>query len=315
MSEWKNPEYTSVRVGRLGELFLQKGLLTVQQIEQIAQEQKLKKLRFGDAALSLGLLSQTEIDSALGEQFGYSSKELLNGVADPGLRFLHAPFSKEAEEIRRLRSELLLRFSTQDKISIALISPGSDEGKSYMAISLAIALSQVGRKTLLIDADLRTGNLHDYLALGTQDGLSSVLAGRIPYQQALIPLMPDLHILPSGPRPPNPLEILRVPRMSQLLESCAGQFDTFVVDTYAATRASDAQLVAHQLGYALLVAKQDVTLINDIRHTQSTMQAAGVEIIGTIFNESSAASHSKGWRNRLTSLPGLSFLKTYLGQN
>ncbi len=81
-----------------------------------------------------------------------------------------------------------------------------------MAASLAIALSQVGRRTLLIDADLRNGNLHNLFSLGTPDGLSSVLAGRIAAQDALIPLMDNLHILPSGPRPPNPLEILRAPR-------------------------------------------------------------------------------------------------------
>jgi hypothetical protein len=154
-------------------------------------------LRFGDAALALGLLSQAEIDSALGEQFGVGSKDLYNGSADKKLRFF-TPFSKEAEEIRGLRSELLLKYGAQEKIKFALISPGAAEGKTYMAASLAIALSQVGRKTLLIDADLRTGNLHELFSLGVRDGLSSVLIGRLAMSDALIPLMPNLHILPAG---------------------------------------------------------------------------------------------------------------------
>jgi len=274
----------SMKIGRLGDLFLQKGLLTAQQIEQISQEQRLKKLRFGDAALSLGLLSQAEIDLALGEQFGYNNKDLINGSADPKLRFLFSPFSKEAEEIRRLRSELLLKFNGQDKIKIALISAGEGEGKSYMAASLAIALSQVGRKTLLIDADLRTGNLHELFSLGTPDGLSSILAGRTSVDAALIPLMHNLHLLPAGPRPPNPLEILRAPRIRELLDACHEQFDAFVFDTYSAIHASDAQMVAHQVGVALLVAKKDKTLIRDLRETRSDMQVAGVEVIGTVFN-------------------------------
>lgn len=273
-----------LKIGRLGELFLEKGILTVQQIEEIAREQKEKKLRFGDAALNLGLLSQEQIDQALGEQFGYSSKNLLNGYADSSLKFLHFPFSVEAEEIRGLRSELLLKFHDQEKIRIAIISAAQGDGKSYMAASLAIALSQVGKRTLLIDADLRAGGLHQYFSLGAPDGLSSVLAGRIPFSDALIQLMPNLFILPAGPRPPNPLEILRAPRIEQLLSACSEQFDAFVIDTYAASGASDAQMVAHQIGNALLIAKKDATLLDDVRQTKSDMQAAGVNILGTIFN-------------------------------
>jgi len=286
---------SSVKIGRLGDLFLQKGLLTESQVELIAAEQRQKKLRFGDAALNLGFLSQIEIDSALGEQFGFSSKDLINGKADAGLRFFHAPFSKEAEEIRRLRSELLLKFSSQDKIKIALVSASPQEGKSYMAASLAIALSQVGRRTLLIDADLRHGSLHNVFSLGTPDGLSSVLAGRIAAEDALIPLMDNLHILPSGPRPPNPLEILRAPRIRELLSTCDKQFDAFVLDTYTSSLASDAQMVAHQVGFVLLMAMKDVTLLNDLREAKSDMQAAGAEVIGTIFNEKAGGNATGKW--------------------
>lgn len=277
------------KIGRLGELFLQKGLLTPEQIDQIAQLQKEKKLRFGDAALALGYLSQTQLDQALGEQFGYSTKDLINGSADKSLKFFYFPFSKEAEEIRRLRSELLLKFSGQNKIKITLVSPARRDGKSYMAASLAIALSQVGKRTLLIDADLRSGSLHEYFSLGKPDGLSSVLAGRITASDALIQLMPNLHFLPAGPQPPNPLEILRAPRIRELLESCSEQFDAFVVDTHTATLASDAQMVAHQTGSVLLVARKDHTYVDELRQAKADMQAAGVEVLGTIFNQYESA--------------------------
>ena len=304
MSEPDNLEKPTAlppKIGRLGDLFLEKGLLTSQQVEQIAAEQRQKKLRFGDAALSLGFLSQAEIDSALGEQFGFGIKELFNGSADEKLRFFHFPFSKESEEIRRLRSELLLKFSSADRINVALVSAGSNEGKSYMAASLAIALSQVGRRTLLIDADLRTGDLHSLFALGAPDGLSSVLAGRIALADALIPLMPNLQILPAGPRVPNPLEILRVPRIRELLDSCSENFDAVVLDTYSSSLASDAQMVAHQVGFVLLMAQKDVTLLSDLRQTKSDMQAAGVEVIGTVFNqfESKSARSDTGVIPRL----------------
>ncbi len=285
MQEVDSSLQSASKIGRLGELFMQKGLLTTEQIDQVAQLQKEKKLRFGDAALSLGYLTQPQLDLALGEQFGYSIKDLLNGSADKSLKFFHHPFSKEAEEIRRLRSELLLKFGGEEKIKITLVSAASGDGKSYMAASLAIALSQVGKRTLLIDADLRSGTLHEYFSLGKPDGLSSVLAGRIAVSNALIQLMPNLYFLPSGPQPPNPLEILRAPRMRELLESCSDQFDAFVVDTHTATNASDAQMVAHQTGRVLLLAKKGHTLIDELRQVKADMQVAGVEVLGTIFNQ------------------------------
>ena len=285
----------SRRIGRLGDLFLEKGLLTAEQIERISTEQKQKKLRFGDAALSLGLLSQQEIDWALGEQFGYSNHELLQGQGDASLSFLHQPFSKEAEEIRRLRSELLLKLSHQNKLRLAVVSPGGGEGKSYMAASLAIAFSQLGKKTLLIDGDLRSGNLHELFALGTRDGLSSVLAGRAALEEVLVTLLPDLHVLPCGPRPPNPLELLRAPRIHELMASCEQDFDVFVIDTHAARQAADAQMLAHQTGFALLMAHQDHTLIADLRETREAMQAAGVEVLGTVFNSFGAQAMESVW--------------------
>ncbi|MFZ6759230.1 polysaccharide biosynthesis tyrosine autokinase [Undibacterium sp. Ji50W] len=305
MREAETQVQNASKIGRLGELFLQKGLLTPEQIDQVAQLQKEKKLRFGDAALALGYLTQAQLDQALGEQFGYSTKSLMNGSADPSLKFFYFPFSKEAEEIRRLRSELLLKFSGQEKIKLAMVSAAKGDGKSYMAASLAIALSQVGKRTLLIDADLRGGSLHECFSLGKPDGLSSVLAGRISLADALIQLMPSLHLLPAGPQPPNPLEILRAPRIRELLESCSDQFDAFVIDTHAASKASDAQMVAHQTGSVLLLARADHTYIDELRQTKADMLAAGVEVLGTIYNQHEDDGASRlapfSWMYRLVS--------------
>ncbi|MDY7538222.1 polysaccharide biosynthesis tyrosine autokinase [Undibacterium sp. RTI2.1] len=273
------------KIGRLGELFLEKGLLTTPQIEEIARTQIEKNLRFGDAALSLGFLTSDQLNLALSEQFGYASKNLLVGKAHPSLKILHYPFCLESEEIRRLRSELLLKFEQKDKIKITIVSPANGEGKSYMAASLAIALSQSGKRTLLIDADLRDSAQQDYFGLDRPDGLSSILAGRKLMDDVLIKLMPNLHILPAGPKPPNPLEILRAPNLHNLLASCWDQFDAFVVDTHASSLASDAQIVSHQIGAALVLARKDVTQLALLRQTMSDLQAAGVEILGTVYNQ------------------------------
>ncbi|MCU6433260.1 polysaccharide biosynthesis tyrosine autokinase [Undibacterium sp. Jales W-56] len=291
------------KIGRLGELFLEKGLLTKAQIEQIARTQIEKNLRFGDAALSLGLLTQMQLDQALGEQFGYASKDLLTGKAHASLKILHYPFCLEAEEIRRLRSELLLKFEHQDKIKVAIVSPAQGEGKSYTTASLAIAFSQLGRRTLLIDADLRNSAQEGYFSLDRPDGLSSVLAGRITAESAIIKLMPNLHILPAGPKPPNPLEIVRTPNLQNVLATCWDQFDAFIVDTHAASLASDAQIVAYQLGAALVLAKKDKTQLDLLKQTMTDLQVAGVKILGTVYNQSEddlvTAEPGQGWWKKI----------------
>lgn len=272
------------KVARLGDLFLEQGLLDAHQIEQIGQTQRERKMRFGDAALHLGFLTQSQIEAALGEQFGHSNQLQYSGLAGEKLTFLRQPFSRESEEIRRLRSELLLKFANQDQIRIAVVSAGTADGKSYMAASLAVALAQAGRRTLLIDTDLRNGDLHQLFGIENPDGLSSVLAQRRTLDEVALPLMPNLHFLPAGPLPPNPLELIRLPEIRRLLDQHAERFDAFILDTFPASLASDAQMIAHQTGYALLIARKDQTEIDDLRALKESMQIAGVEVLGTVFN-------------------------------
>lgn len=289
------------KVARLGDLFLEQGLLDAQQIEQIGQTQRERKMRFGDAALYLGFLTQSQIDAALGEQFGHSYQLQYSGIAGEKLTFLRQPFSRESEEIRRLRSELLLKFANQDQIRIAVVSAGTGDGKSYMAASLAVALAQAGRRTLLIDADLRQGDLHHLFGFENPDGLSSVLAQRRTLDEVALPLMPNLHFLPAGPLPPNPLELIRLPEIRRLLENHTDRFDAFILDTFPASLASDAQMIAHQTGHALLIARKDQTEIDDLRTLRESMQIAGVEVLGTVFNHAPHADQKSTLLSRLRS--------------
>ncbi|WP_158529681.1 polysaccharide biosynthesis tyrosine autokinase [Parvibium lacunae] len=269
---------------RMGDIFLFSQRLSPEQIEKIVQTQTQRGLRFGEAAIQLGMLTREEVEEVLATQFGYAGGSLLVGQADPTLAILHQPFSTEAEEIRRLRSNILLREATQDFIRLAVISAQRSEGKSYLAASLALALAQVGKRTLLIDADLRAPSQHRYFTLGSRDGLSSVLAGRTSLDEVLVQVLPELFVLPAGPMPPNPLEILRAPRLQALLHACRDRFDACIVDTHAAMSAADAQMVAHQVGQALLVGWRDHTTLQTLRQAYDDMQSAGVDIIGTIYN-------------------------------
>ena len=309
-----------VHASRLGEIFLSKNQLTLHQIDLISAAQEARGCRFGDAAIELGFLTQAQLDAALDEQFGYDNNAVLAGKVDPALSILHEPFSHAAEQIRRLRSEVVLRFEEGACIKLVVISPDRGEGKSYVAASLAISLAQLGKRTLLVDADLRTSSQHKLFGLGRRDGLSSVLVRRATLEQAVIQVMPKLQILPAGPQPPNPLEILRAPNLQNLLDGYANKFDACIVDSYSAGLASDAQMVANQIGCAVVVALQDHTSMSALRLTLEDMQAADVHVLGSLLNRgvghqadpsvveddenTSAQTDTRRWWQRLIARPG-----------
>jgi len=271
---------------KMGSRFVEAGLLTQDQVARVVELQNSANIRFGEAAVQLGLLTEQNVQAVLSEQFNYATALMPTDSLDDSLDIALAPFGLEAEAIRQIRAELSIRLSDQEKISLAIVSAAEDEGKSYLAASLALAFSQMGKRTLLIDADMRSPRQHELFGLENKTGLSTMLAGRTTISAGgLAEGFPHLHILNAGPKPPNPLEILLQPALSNLMKQLADDFDVFIVDTPAAQTSSDAQTIAQQVGMCLLVARQHHSRLDDLRQTQAQMKTAGAQIIGTVYNE------------------------------
>lgn len=273
---------------RIGDRFLHAGLLSAEQVDATIALQGSKGLRFGEAAIELGFLTEAQLSDALSRQFNYATASATYPDLDPSLRIAHAPFGREAEEIRQIRSQVSIRLGDPAKIALAVVSPLRGEGKSYIAASLAIAFSQAGLRTLFINANLRASGQQDLFGVGhrTAAGLSTILAGHTPVNPGqVVPGFPLLFALGSGPRPPNPGEILREPSMRSLLGEFAQNFDVLIVDTPAAVGSSDAQVIARQVGACLLVARRNVTPLTALRQANDLMRTADVQTIGTVYNE------------------------------
>ncbi len=144
------------------------------------QRQQKDNSQFGDAALALKLLTKADIDFALSKQFDYSYLPEQDTSRSPELVAAYKPFSKVGENLRAVRSQLMLRWFNTDpsRKAIALVSPGVGEGRSFVAANLAIVFSQQGERTLLIDADLRQSRQQSLFMLGKSAGLSGILADR-----------------------------------------------------------------------------------------------------------------------------------------
>ncbi|MBK7654973.1 MAG: hypothetical protein IPJ18_07385 [Betaproteobacteria bacterium] len=212
-------EEAVMRKGRMGDAFIKSNRLTKEQVEAIVRLQKERGMRFGEAAVKLGLLSSNEVEDVLDKQFNFNtpSGRRTTGFA-PSLAIIHSPYSEEAEGIRRLRTQILNKIGDGQHIALAILSPLKREGKSHIAASLAVAFAQLNIHTMLIDGNMRSPTLHKIFGIPNQTGLSTMLAQRSPKTMDQLPsVMPNLWLLGSGPPPPNPIEILSSPNFQSYL--------------------------------------------------------------------------------------------------
>jgi chain length determinant protein tyrosine kinase EpsG len=278
-NELNKPE----RSASMGTLLLNQGKISANDTERIIALQKQKDMRFGDAAKALGLISEEDIQEALLYQFDFPSLMGHENNFSKELVAAYQPFSSQVEALRAMRGQLMLRWVSDAHKTIALISPGRTEGRSYIAANLAIVFSQLGERTLLIDADLRHPRQHELFKLQSGYGLSDLLAGRENLKEVIRTTnFRDLSILPAGTTPPNPTELV-----SRGLKSCLqqlhAQFDVILIDTPSADQGMDAQIIASCCSGALLVAKQHQTRLDDLQFLNQALQSTGSQCVGAVM--------------------------------
>jgi len=271
---------------RIGSILVREGKLDEEDVERVLALQMRSGQRFGEAALRLRLISEDDLGSAIARQ--YDVPQLLPGgeKCSKELVAVHAPFHARAEELRALRMQLLLRWSEAraKRRMLAIVSPDRGEGRSYLAANLAVVFAQLGERTLLIDSDLRNPRQHRIFGVSDRTGLSAVLSGRAGYD-AVQPLaeLGCLSLLPAGPLPPNPLELLSRDALGRFLQG-APEFDIVLFDTPPAKLYADAQGVASQAGAALVLARKEHTRLEDSSGTIRSLGRAGASVLGTVLN-------------------------------
>jgi len=272
----------------IGAILIDSGRLSPDAAERILKLQKARGLRFGDAAIELGLLSEADIQQALSRQYDYPY--LMPGDASVSEEVIAAfkPFSPVVEQLRALRSQLMLRWFDGEAghKTLAVVSPGRGEGRSFTAANLAVVFSQLGERTLLIDADLRNPSQHKLFRLPNRLGLSSLLAGRAELADTVtrIPGLIDLSVMAAGATPPNPQELLARPSFNALIATVQGQYDIVIVDTPAGAETADHQSIAARARGAVVVARKDISLAPQVQALVGSLQQAGVVVVGAVLN-------------------------------
>jgi len=272
----------------IGAILVDAGRLKAGDAESIIKAQREQGLRFGDAAVKLGLLTEGDIQFALSRQFDYPYLQPGESKVSEKLVAAYDPFSPEVESLRALRSQLMLRWfdTAAERKALAIVSPEHRDGRSWIAANLAVVFSQLGERTLLIDADLRLPTQHQLFGLDNQSGLSSVLAGRGgPELVQRVPALLNLSVLTSGPTPPNPQELIARPLLGQLLQQFAGAFDVILIDTPAGAESADGQTLAVRSSGALMVSRRNVSRIAPLQAYARRLAHASAVVVGTVLNE------------------------------
>lgn len=271
----------------IGAILIDSGKLTSSDAEKILTLQRETGLKFGEAAIQLGLLQDHDILHALSLQFNHpylqtSSKPTLS----PSLVAAYRPFSKEGEQIRALRSQLQIRWFDEAKQQAALcvVSPNQRDGRSQLAANLAIAFAQAGERTLLIDGDMRTPSQHMLFGLTNDNGLSRLLAGRLDDRVVnFVSGLPGLGVLTAGPPPPNAMELLGRHGFETVLHQSRASFDVVIVDTPACELGPDAQLLSRFCGAALAVSRSNLTRVDDFTQMVEDLTSAGTRVVGSVL--------------------------------
>ncbi|MBK6789526.1 MAG: polysaccharide biosynthesis tyrosine autokinase [Betaproteobacteria bacterium] len=272
----------------IGDIIAELRDLSAEQVERVLAHQRETGVRFGEAAVALGLASKEDVLFALSQQFHYPYAPEEKRTDNPELVTLNEPFGAQAEHFRALRSRLMMRLFVEGepRQALAIISPDSGDGKTYCAANLAVTLAQLGGRTLLVDADMRGPRVHEVFRVSNRAGLSGILSGRA--DKGVIQQLSgvaSLFILPVGITPPNPLELVERPAFGLLMRELASKFDYVVVDTPAAVYGADAAVIAARCGTALVIARKDASRVGMLQELVGSFAGSPAKLAGVVMNE------------------------------
>jgi protein-tyrosine kinase len=197
----------------------------------------------------------------------------------------HDSYSEHSEKLRGLRTELTLRFAASSQAAmLAMVSPGSGEGRSQLAAELAVAFAQLDRRTLLVDADFRNPSQHKLFNCRNEVGLAQAIAHDLqPYLFGVTGLS-HLHLLTAGAPPAKPLETLSAKRFEQLIGGWRHTYDFVIFDTPPVTSYTDALTVATLVKRVLLITRANQTNLAAAKEMLRRLSVTHSEVLGAVVN-------------------------------
>ncbi len=190
------------------------------------------------------------------------------------------------ESYKTLRTNLLFTLATSDRRSVAITSAEPHAGKSTTSANLSIVMAQTNFKVLVIDGDMRNPTLDRIFRVSRADGLSKVLSGMQTLEEAVVKqVAPNLDVLPSGPLPPNPQELMCSDAMVALLREAEQKYDYIFIDTPPVNLVADVLMLSNEIAGMLLIAREGQTTYDDFRIAQESIENIGGRILGVLLTD------------------------------
>jgi succinoglycan biosynthesis transport protein ExoP len=208
-----------------------------------------------------------------------SKKPLLVTVGDPT--------SPAAESYRSLRTSLQFARQGQALRSLVVTSPGVNEGKTATTANLGVVFAQAGERVVLVSGDLRRPRIETFFGLDDQAGLTSVLVGQRTLEETLLPVpgFGRLTLLPAGPVPPNPAELLNSPQAKEIFARLRHHFDLVLIDSSPLLPVTDAAILSRHADATLLIAAAGQTRSGDLQRAAEKLGQVSATIVGVVLNK------------------------------
>ena len=189
-----------------------------------------------------------------------------------------------SEAYKSIRTNLVSVLAKQNSKTLVISSPNASEGKSTTSINIAISLSQINKKVLLIDTDLHRPSIHAKLKMKNNDGIMNVLSGVSTFNEAVQQYNSKLDVLTTGPIPQNATEIFSDPSLAALFDELNEKYDYIILDTPPVNILSDSLVIAQKTAGIIFVVRAGITTHEALRRALSSVKQLDINILGVILN-------------------------------
>ena len=216
------------------------------------------------------------------------SKQAALHTTDPKKLLKNTSTFSVKEAYNAIRTNLLFTQHGEKCPIFVVTSPTANNGKTINSANLAISFAQMGKKTLIIDADMRNPSLNKLFGLHSKNGLSEILAGLTDNISVSKTDVDNLSILTAGKIPPNPTELLASDRMDKLLGFVREHYDCVFIDTPPINIVTDATVFAQKTTGYIVIVKTDTTKVPEVKTAVQTLESIGSSILGFILNDANS---------------------------
>jgi succinoglycan biosynthesis transport protein ExoP len=256
--------------------------------------------------LDRSIKSQEDVENFVGAPFlgmvpsvGSVMAESPEDALQPELYVARHKSSTIAEACRVIRTNILFTSPDKPLRTMLVTSSHPSEGKTMTVVNLGIVMSQAGHRTLMVDTDMRRPRLHKALRVPNDNGVSRLVVGETTLEAAIKSTeVPNLFLLPCGPIPPNPAEILATDRFHRVMEELASKFDRVIFDSPPVLAVTDAVVLSRSVDGCVLVVRAGRTARDAARRARQTIASVGSRIAGVVLNDVDVRNpHYAGYYN------------------